>query len=152
MCTTMPMKRTSPSWTSSSENRPCLVKNHNSIPIKKCFPEFERSPKMTWLNFISGFGGICGLCLGISFMSMAEILYWFSIRLCKKFWSINNNKKLSVFAIYFDLQVAFSYLSVQCSNTICITWWLYVYCAEDSFITLCDKIVIWCYKCFTIVF
>ena len=52
---------------------------------KKCFPEFERSPKMTWLDFISGFGGICGLCLGISFVSVVEILYWFSIRLCKKF-------------------------------------------------------------------
>ena len=48
-------------------------------------PEFERSPKMTWLDFISGFGGICGLCLGISFVSVVEILYWFSIRLCKKF-------------------------------------------------------------------
>ena len=48
-------------------------------------PEFERSPKMTWLDFISGFGGLCGLCLGISFVSVAEILYWFFIRLCKKF-------------------------------------------------------------------
>ena len=38
---------------------------------------------MTWLDFISGFGGLCGLCLGISFVSVAEILYWFSIR----FWS-----------------------------------------------------------------
>ena len=47
--------------------------------------EFERSPKMTWLDFISGFGGLCGLCLGISFVSVAEILYWFSIRLCKNF-------------------------------------------------------------------
>ena len=48
-----------------------------------CFPEFERLPKMTWLDFVSGFGGLCGLCLGISFVSLAEILYWFSIRLCK---------------------------------------------------------------------
>ena len=51
------------------------------------FSEFERSPKMTWLDFISGFGGICGLCLGISFVSLVEILYWFSIRLCQNFWS-----------------------------------------------------------------
>ena len=48
--------------------------------------EFERLPKMTWLDFISGFGGLCGLCLGISFASLAEILYWFSIRLCRKLW------------------------------------------------------------------
>ena len=51
-----------------------------------CFPEFERLPKMTWLDFISGFGGLCGLCLGISFVSLAEILYWFSIRLWRKLW------------------------------------------------------------------
>ena len=49
------------------------------------FAEFERSPKMTWFDFISSFGGICGLCLGISFVSVTEILYWFSIRLCKNF-------------------------------------------------------------------
>ena len=54
----------------------------NQIPI---IPEFERSPKMTWLDFISGFGGLCGLCLGISFVSLAEIIYWFSIRLFRKF-------------------------------------------------------------------
>ena len=45
--------------------------------------EFERAPKMTWLDFISNFGGICGLCLGISFVSVTEFLYWFSIRLCR---------------------------------------------------------------------
>ena len=49
----------------------------------KYFAEFERSPKMTWFDFISSFGGICGLFLGISFVSFAEILYWFSVRLCK---------------------------------------------------------------------
>ena len=45
--------------------------------------EFERSPKMTWFDFISSFGGFCGLCLGISFVSVVEIIYWFSIRLCR---------------------------------------------------------------------
>ena len=47
--------------------------------------EFERSPKMTWFDFISSFGGFCGLCLGFSFVSVVEILYWFSIRLCRNF-------------------------------------------------------------------
>ena len=47
--------------------------------------EFEKSPKMTWFDFISSFGGFCGLCLGISFVSVVEILYWFSIRLCRNF-------------------------------------------------------------------
>ena len=44
--------------------------------------EFERSRKMTWLDFISNMGGVCGLCLGISFVSVIEFIFWFSIRLC----------------------------------------------------------------------
>ena len=56
-----------------------------AIQIHHCVAEFERSPKMTWLDFISGFGGLCGLCLGISFVSLAEIMYWFSIELCRNF-------------------------------------------------------------------
>ena len=99
MCTTTPMKRTSPSWTSSLENQPFLVScNVTRFHWNFFAPEFERSPKMTWLDFISGFGGICGLCLGISFVSVVEILYWFSIRLCKKFW-FKTNIKVAVFAI-----------------------------------------------------
>ena len=47
--------------------------------------EFERSAKMTWFDFISSIGGVCGLCLGISFVSVIEIIYWFSIRLFKEF-------------------------------------------------------------------
>ena len=55
------------------------------LPYNLAFlSEFERAPKMTWLDFISNLGGICGLCLGISFVSVADIIYWFSIRLCKK--------------------------------------------------------------------
>ena len=50
--------------------------------------EFERSLKMTWVDFMSQFGGNCGLCLGISLLSVIEIFYWFSVKLCKnfKFW------------------------------------------------------------------
>ena len=47
--------------------------------------EFERSLKMTWVDFMSQFGGNCGLCLGISLLSVIEIFYWFSIKLCKNF-------------------------------------------------------------------
>ena len=43
--------------------------------------EFERSQKMTWLDFIANLGGLCGLCLGISFVSVVELAYWFIIRL-----------------------------------------------------------------------
>ena len=84
---TMPTTRILPSWTSSLGIPRCLVSFHfwhNYFTI--CASEFERSPKMTLLDFISGFGGFCGLCLGISFVSVAEIVYWFSIRLCRRIW------------------------------------------------------------------
>ena len=42
--------------------------------------EFERSRRMTWLDFISNLGGLCGLCLGISFVSMIELVYWFLLQ------------------------------------------------------------------------
>ena len=64
-----------------------------------CVTEFERLPKMTWLDFVSGFGGLCGLCLGISFVSLVEILYWFSIRLCKNFQIYSEQ----ILQIYFEL-------------------------------------------------
>ena len=92
MCTTTPMTKTLPLWTSSLETQRYLVRHTSTLQFKSinkcCVAEFERSPKMTWLDFVSGFGGLCGLCLGISFVSIAEILYWFSLRLCRNFWSI----------------------------------------------------------------
>ena len=82
-CPTMLMKKTLPLWTSSLESQLYLVSQILKIRIQSRFrPEFERSPKMTWLDFISGLGGICGLCLGISFVSLVEIAYWFTLRLC----------------------------------------------------------------------
>ena len=52
-----------------------LVSQKLKLKLQTHFrPEFERSPKMTWLDFIiSRFGGICRVCLGISFMSLVEI-------------------------------------------------------------------------------
>ena len=65
-----------------------------SILSKLVFSEFERSPKMTLLDFISGFGGFCGLCLGFSFVSIVEILYWFSIKLCRNFCQMGRFKNI----------------------------------------------------------
>ena len=45
------------------------------------YVEYERSLKMTSIDFISTVGGLFGLCLGFSFISFIEILYWFIIRL-----------------------------------------------------------------------
>ena len=47
--------------------------------------EFERSKKMTWFDFFSSIGGICGLCLGMSAISIVEFIYWFTVRLGENF-------------------------------------------------------------------
>ena len=82
--TTMHMTRTLLWWTYSLEAQPSLVWKIIYFVqfLQICTSsEFERSQKMTWLDFISNLGGICGLCLGISFISVTELLYWFTIRL-----------------------------------------------------------------------
>ena len=45
-----------------------------------CF-EFVRNLRKTWTDFISDLGGILGLCMGISFVSAVELLYWLTIRM-----------------------------------------------------------------------
>ena len=45
--------------------------------------EFSRAEKMTWFDFVSNIGGITGVTLGISFVSILELFYWLSIRFCK---------------------------------------------------------------------
>ena len=42
--------------------------------------EYLKEPRMTLLQFISQVGGLLGLCIGFSFISAIEILYWFIIR------------------------------------------------------------------------
>ena len=43
--------------------------------------EYTRDVSMTTIQYISQMGGLLGLCLGFSFISAVEIIYWFSIRL-----------------------------------------------------------------------
>ena len=51
--------------------------------LKLSCAEYERSQKMTIFEFISNIGGLCGLCLGISFVSAIEVFYWFCVRFCR---------------------------------------------------------------------
>ena len=44
---------------------------------------FTRQPAMTEIEFLSQIGGLLGLCIGFSFCSLVEILYWFGIRIWK---------------------------------------------------------------------
>ena len=47
----------------------------------KAFSEYERSLKMTTIDFIAILGGLFGLCLGFSFLSFIEIIYWMVFKL-----------------------------------------------------------------------
>ena len=39
-------------------------------------PEFERSIRMSTVDFVASLGGLFGLCLGFSIISFLEIIYW----------------------------------------------------------------------------
>ena len=43
--------------------------------------KFSRSVVFGWQDLVAFFGGICGLCLGFSLLSGAELIYWFTLRL-----------------------------------------------------------------------
>ena len=45
--------------------------------------EFKREQRMTLVGYISQMGGLLGLCMGFSFISAVEILYWFTIRMAR---------------------------------------------------------------------
>ena len=46
--------------------------------------EYERSEKMTIIDFISSLGGLFGLFLGFSLMSFVEIIYWFGVVMVRR--------------------------------------------------------------------
>ena len=46
--------------------------------------EYERSLKMTSIDFISSLGGVFGLFLGFSLISFVEIIYWFCVVLVRR--------------------------------------------------------------------
>ena len=49
--------------------------------------EYERSKRMTPIDFVSSLGGLFGLFLGFSLLSFVEILYWFIVVLGRRtFW------------------------------------------------------------------
>ena len=44
--------------------------------------QYYREPRMTLTTFISQIGGVLGLFLGFSIVSLVELLYWFLYRWC----------------------------------------------------------------------
>ena len=54
---------------------------------KSTIIRFIRAPRMTWTDYISQIGGILGLAIGFSFLSLIEIIYWICVRLGRR-WTI----------------------------------------------------------------
>ena len=45
--------------------------------------EFIRVVSLSWVGFLAQAGGLIGACLGFSFISLVEVVYWFIIRFCR---------------------------------------------------------------------
>ena len=45
--------------------------------------EYIRVVSLSWVGFLAQAGGLIGACLGFSFISLVEIIYWFIIRFCR---------------------------------------------------------------------
>ena len=46
--------------------------------------EYIRVVSLSWVGFLAQAGGLIGACLGFSFISLVEVIYWFIIRLKTK--------------------------------------------------------------------
>lgn len=44
-----------------------------------------------WYDIVSNYGGILGLCLGFSIISMMEVIYFFSLKFYQNLFSNRNN-------------------------------------------------------------
>ena len=75
-----------PIFTADTNTRPTYDAYEKDIAMVTFFFEsttalqYQRQLRMTLVGFISQVGGLMGLCLGISFISMIEVVYWFTIR------------------------------------------------------------------------
>ena len=51
------------------------------------------SPRMTLFDFVASLGGILGLLMGVSFISVIEIAYWFSVKLAEAAFREKESRK-----------------------------------------------------------
>ena len=49
--------------------------------------QYSREERMTALGYISQMGGLLGLCMGVSFISVIELIYWVMIKFVKNMFS-----------------------------------------------------------------
>lgn len=56
--------------------------------------KYSRTPSVYWDSFLAAFGGIFGLCLGGSLLSLVEVIYFASFKLISLFISNKNENKI----------------------------------------------------------
>ena len=49
----------------------------------RIFTHYTRVVSLSWVGFLAQAGGLIGACLGFSFISLVEVVYWFIIRFCR---------------------------------------------------------------------
>ena len=49
--------------------------------------QYSREERMTALGYISQMGGLLGLCMGVSFISIIELIYWVVVKFVKNMFS-----------------------------------------------------------------
>ena len=62
-----------------SSKHPFQAKSHWWVDVL----EYIRVVSLSWVGFLAQAGGLIGACLGFSFISLVEIVYWFIIRFCR---------------------------------------------------------------------
>lgn len=67
--------------------------NFSDVTVRFSSSEFlpkRRKESYSNLDLLSAVGGTLGLFIGASFMSVIELVYYFSVKLCLKLFSNNN--------------------------------------------------------------
>ena len=60
---------------------------------KSSILQYKRSSRLTVVDMISQIGGLLGVAMGISLISVVEIVYWITIRLIRNFESNGMDEK-----------------------------------------------------------
>lgn len=56
--------------------------------------KYSRTPSVYWDSFLAAFGGILGLCLGGSLLSLVELVYYATFKFTCLFLSNKNDNKI----------------------------------------------------------
>ena len=56
---------------------------------KSVILQYKRSSRLTVVDMISQIGGLLGVAMGVSLLSVVELVYWFTIRLLRNGYSTN---------------------------------------------------------------